>query len=320
MLRYRNVVSRVKDLTGKKFGRLTVIELAGRSRSNKLLWRCACECGKDMATSGNQLVRGTTRSCGCLQRELASKRLLNNLTGKTFGRLTVTGRAPNRGETTMWHCQCECGSTTIVTGNDLVRGTSMSCGCYSRELASERCLIDLAGRKFYRLTVIERAPNRGRRTMWHCQCDCGESTIVAGVHLSRGHTRSCGCYQRERSAESTGLFNKTRLDRGDFLDSDTRSYLYVMRAGDLVKIGVSNNPKKRAATIHNQSGVQTELAATFKGSLHDVVSWEIATHTELDKHRSEAATRFGGHTELFDVDIDHAVKVASSVVASLATS
>lgn len=54
-------------------------------------------------------------------------------------------------------------------------------------------LIDLSGQSFGKLTVLERAPNDGRRTMWACRCSCGKSSIVDADHLRTGHTTSCGC-------------------------------------------------------------------------------------------------------------------------------
>lgn len=59
---------------------------------------------------------------------------------------------------------------------------------------------DLTNQKFGRLTVIGRAPNRGKNTMWYCKCECGNISIVNGGHLKNGHTQSCGCYRREVSS------------------------------------------------------------------------------------------------------------------------
>lgn len=52
---------------------------------------------------------------------------------------------------------------------------------------------DLKGKKFNKLTVIDFAYNKNKRTYWKCQCDCGNITIVEAYKLKIGHTKACGC-------------------------------------------------------------------------------------------------------------------------------
>ena len=59
------------DLTGQRFGRLAVIREGGRSPSGKVQWKCRCDCGVTLTVTANALRVGETRSCGCLQREVA---------------------------------------------------------------------------------------------------------------------------------------------------------------------------------------------------------------------------------------------------------
>ena len=54
------------DLTGQKFGRLTVIRKAENPSEAHIKWLCECECGNFITTRGSNLRRGITRSCGCL--------------------------------------------------------------------------------------------------------------------------------------------------------------------------------------------------------------------------------------------------------------
>ncbi|MGE3681948.1 MAG: hypothetical protein AB7G93_09495 [Bdellovibrionales bacterium] len=63
-------------------------------------------------------------------------------------------------------------------------------------------LIDLAGKRFGRITVVARSvsrrkPNGGTRVYWSCVCDCGNELEIAGGNLTekRRPTRSCGCIQ-----------------------------------------------------------------------------------------------------------------------------
>lgn len=58
---------------GDKYGRLTVIEYAGTNKYRSALWKCVCECGKETIVRGTELRGGHVRSCGCFQREVASK-------------------------------------------------------------------------------------------------------------------------------------------------------------------------------------------------------------------------------------------------------
>ena len=61
------------DLTGKRFGHLTVMGQAAPSPSGKVRWRYLCDCGNYVDVFGANLKRGTTQSCGCYQREFLSK-------------------------------------------------------------------------------------------------------------------------------------------------------------------------------------------------------------------------------------------------------
>jgi hypothetical protein len=63
---------RTPDLTGKRFGRLTVVNFAGYTHS-KAQWLCQCECGNERIVTAGNLRNGQTRSCGCFQREQTKK-------------------------------------------------------------------------------------------------------------------------------------------------------------------------------------------------------------------------------------------------------
>lgn len=66
-------MSTAKDLTDQRFGRLVAIERAGKKDSHAL-WKCKCDCGNEKVISSRSLIRGGTRSCGCLQVEGAKER------------------------------------------------------------------------------------------------------------------------------------------------------------------------------------------------------------------------------------------------------
>lgn len=66
------------DLTGQKFGRLTVIKRVENNKQNGLMWLCKCECGNICVITSNHLKNGHTKSCGCLQKEKTTKHGLYN--------------------------------------------------------------------------------------------------------------------------------------------------------------------------------------------------------------------------------------------------
>lgn len=64
-----------RDLTGQRFGKLTVIEYGGASKNRKALWICKCDCGNiTNPIVGSNLLNGSTKSCGCLRAEVSSEK------------------------------------------------------------------------------------------------------------------------------------------------------------------------------------------------------------------------------------------------------
>jgi hypothetical protein len=63
--------------------------------------------------------------------------------------------------------------------------------------------IEVVGQKFNRMTVIEEQPSKGGRRRVLCKCECGNMKTVDLADLRRGHTTSCGCFNRERTSQST---------------------------------------------------------------------------------------------------------------------
>ena len=127
---------RFVDLTGQKFGMLTVIGRAedrvSPNGTKRVMWRCKCDCGNECERSSPNLkVKGGT-SCGCRKSRLTGERTLEDLTGKRFGRLTVIKRVPSK-NLTKWLCRCDCGKEIEALGNNLKRGHTTSCGCYREE-------------------------------------------------------------------------------------------------------------------------------------------------------------------------------------------
>lgn len=122
------------DLTGRRVGRLTVMERGPRNKYGKQLWVCRCECGKDVLVVNSLLTRKTrpVKSCGC-----SKLSVLPELTGERFGKLTVIrledGTDLSRRSTRKWICVCDCGGSCAVLEVNLFRNGTTSCGCVQYE-------------------------------------------------------------------------------------------------------------------------------------------------------------------------------------------
>lgn len=74
-------MAKLIDMTGMRFGRLTVIRRAGtyvfpsEPKSTLATWTCLCDCGKEVEVIGTNLRRGNTQSCGCWRAEFGREKL-----------------------------------------------------------------------------------------------------------------------------------------------------------------------------------------------------------------------------------------------------
>jgi hypothetical protein len=118
---------------GSTYGLWTVIESGLRkANSTKSFSNCRCQCGIVKLVQDYTLTTGKSTSCGCQ----IGKVDFSDMSGKTFGRLTVVKRSQrmkdNSGTTRdYWHCICSCGNKEMVEiqGKHLRSGTTESCGC-----------------------------------------------------------------------------------------------------------------------------------------------------------------------------------------------
>lgn len=130
----------LKDLTGNRYGRLTVLNRNEKNdKQNKPLWICRCDCGNVVVVRGTSLKCGDVKSCGCLLKEIVSSNGIKNsknLIGKKFGRLTVNNRVgSDKNRNALWKCSCDCGNEIEARTSDLLKGSTLSCGCLRKEIA-----------------------------------------------------------------------------------------------------------------------------------------------------------------------------------------
>ena len=118
-------VGRAEDLRGQQFGDLTVLyRIKPPNKKTSIIWLCKCSCGEYCTAYSNNLKRGKVHSCG---HDASNK--FQDLTGETFGRLTVVKRAPDIIEkdthsVVAWYCSCSCGNPELV----VVRSMNLKLG------------------------------------------------------------------------------------------------------------------------------------------------------------------------------------------------
>lgn len=114
------------DLTGQRYGHLTVIERAP-NRGHVTCWVCRCDCGNIKVVRAPDLRSGKTVSCQCMK----GRSNALDISGQRFGFLTAVERDASRGSKGgyYWICKCDCGNTTSVQIGSLRSGNTTSCGC-----------------------------------------------------------------------------------------------------------------------------------------------------------------------------------------------
>lgn len=87
----------MKDITRRVFGRLQAVKFSHRSSSGKYYWECLCACGKRTVVRKDHLVSGATKSCGCLNKEVARE------TGRIRGSMNVKHGGEGSRLYNIWH-------------------------------------------------------------------------------------------------------------------------------------------------------------------------------------------------------------------------
>lgn len=132
-----------KDITGQKFEYLTVL---GRGKNyispkgkKESQWWCICDCPQHniILVKITNLTSGNTKSCGCLNKQKATERIVQvgkncakDLRGQTFGELIALMPTEKRNNNSVvWECKCSCGKIHYVSAHDLINHRVESCGC-----------------------------------------------------------------------------------------------------------------------------------------------------------------------------------------------
>ena len=113
-----------------------------------------------------------------------------------YGRLTVLEKI----NFTHHKFKCDCGKIVTKRSQSVKRGLTRSCGC----LMKDACRVDLSGKVYGQLTVIEHVEG----DTWRCSCECGGELVVNKRRLFQKRATNCGC-------QKTELMTKAILYGGD---------------------------------------------------------------------------------------------------------
>ena len=115
-----------RDISNQQFGKLTALELVGKTSYGSYRWKCLCSCGRVITTQLDSLVGGLTKSCGCSR--------FRDITGQVFTRLTALERVgKDKHGSSLWKCLCSCGQYLTTRQDSITSGRTQSCGCITLE-------------------------------------------------------------------------------------------------------------------------------------------------------------------------------------------
>lgn len=122
-----------KDLTGVRFGRLTVKAMIfEHGQSTRAV--CRCDCGANIEVIATYLTSGETTSCGCYHRDRTIETNTKDFTGITtpYGIRFIQREYQDAKGKWFWRCECFCGREFVALPAKLQSGHTTSCGCRRR--------------------------------------------------------------------------------------------------------------------------------------------------------------------------------------------
>lgn len=125
---------------------------------------------------------------------------MKDLTGQTFGQLTVLRYSHSEKNGAHWYVKCTCGNEVVKAATRMKVGSTRSCGCLWHPI------IDLTGKTFGEWTVLRQdtASRKTRNLRWICKCSCGtEHSVVSNTLISGKSTKCPSCGATKHGATKT---------------------------------------------------------------------------------------------------------------------
>lgn len=187
-----------EEMIDKRFGKLIVLSFEG-IHDGRAIFKCRCDCGKEIVVRGNDLKMGRTISCGCAKKEAIHKRHENawdSFIGTKINFLTATKFVGTKNEKAMFEFECDCGNKIISSAISVKSGKMKSCGCQKKEAMHKKyedVWSSFIGTKINFLTAKKFIGTKNGRAMFEFECDCGNKITSSAKDVKSGHIKSCGC-------------------------------------------------------------------------------------------------------------------------------
>lgn len=180
------------NLENQRFGHLVAIKRVPVGK-----WLCKCDCGNEKEVYTRDLIKGLTKSCGCIKAGFYNC----DLTGQRFGLLTVIGRIKDNN----WLCRCDCGSEIVASDYRLTTGHNKSCGCLQKKAVSA----DITGQRFGKLTALHPTERSVKHSVvWLFKCDCGREIEAPSESVKWRNRVSCSYCRLESQKKQALMMEK----------------------------------------------------------------------------------------------------------------
>lgn len=191
-----------RTLINKKIGKLQVLYSNGDKT-----YHCKCDCGQEEDIRGTLLKNKKVLMCKrCKSIEVAYIKYEKEIAQRYFNDWELIEYIPEKFK---WRCRCTCGNESLLHISQLINGTSKSCGHDNNKF------IDLSGKRFGNLKVINYAGNKN----WDCLCNCGNTCIKSSRQLRSGSSKDCGC-SKLSALQCTSLVERTDEQKLAVLSKD----------------------------------------------------------------------------------------------------
>lgn len=127
----QDLIEKYSCLIGQKINKWTVLEIVRMGKYDRPHAICQCECGEVKPVWVRNLIKQSSKDCGCGRKSMLRETRSKDLVEEKFGKLTVIELMDesNKFKRRLYRCKCDCGNEIIVPSSSLTTKHTSSCGC-----------------------------------------------------------------------------------------------------------------------------------------------------------------------------------------------